>query len=424
LTRRHANSDIIATPLGRLGSFFNDIPAMRGAGLKTTDDRTGGAAFQLEFVRRVIDSLLHEVAVIDASGAVVAVNRRWEASAEKNGGGLDAVSVGANYLEVTRVAADAGDVYARRALDGLLAILNGQQKEFALEYPCDAPDCERWFLMYAARAEYSTPAIVVSHTDITERVQVESKLREATERLRESDRHKDQFLATLAHELRNPLSSICNAVYCLHHETATEQIRERQGRLVSMIGRQAAHLMRLVDDLLDVSRVARGKIELKKQHVDLIVVLRHSVDTVMPKIECGGHDLRIELPSEPVELNADPVRLAQIFTNLLNNAAKYMEPRGTIWLTAERREDEAVVTVRDIGVGIPADMLSRIFDLFTQVDQLPYEGGLGIGLALVKDLLALHGGTIEAHSEGPGKGSTFVARLPLLQSQLAQGKPC
>lgn len=383
--------------------------------MKTTNDRTDGAAFQLAFVRGVIDSLMHEVAVIDASGAVVAVNRRWQAFAQENGGRFDALSVGANYLEVTRVAADAGDVYARRALDGLRAILSGQQKEFAMEYPCDAPDCERWFLMYAARAEGSTPAIVVSHTDITERVQAESKLREATERLRELDQRKDQFLATLAHELRNPLSPIRNAVHVLRHEMAGAKMGGKQEKLISMISRQAEHLVRLVDDLLELSRITSGKIELKRQRIDLIDVLRHAIETATPKIERCGHDLRIKFPSKPIELDADPVRLAQIFTNLLNNAAKYMGPGGTIWLTAERQGNEAVVTVQDTGVGIPADMLPRIFDLFTQVDRsLSHsEGGLGIGLALVKDLLELHGGTIEAHSEGPGKGSTFIVRLPL-----------
>ncbi len=383
--------------------------------MKTKIREIDSAAFQLEFVRGVIDSLLHEVAVIDASGAVVAFNRRWGAFAEENGGRSDAVSAGANYLEITRVAAEAGDAYARRALDGLQAILAGRQKEFVMEYPCNAPGRERWFLMYAARAAGSSPAIVVSHTDVTERVRAQAKLGEATEQLRRVDQRKDQFLATISHELRNPLSSICNAVYVLGHEMAEAKVDGKQEKLVSLIGRQAEHLIHLVDDLLEVSRIAQGKIELKRQRIDLIDVLRHAIEMAMPKIELGGHDLRTELPSAPIELDADPVRLTQIFANLLNNAAKYMEPRGTIWMIAERRGSEAVVTVRDTGVGIPADMLPRIFDLFTQVDRSlgHSEGGLGIGLALVKDLLALHGGTIEAQSEGVGKGSTFVVRLPL-----------
>jgi CheY-like chemotaxis protein/two-component sensor histidine kinase len=164
-----------------------------------------------------------------------------------------------------------------------------------------------------------------------------------------------------------------------------------------------------------VSRITRGKIELRKQRTDLTSVLRHAIETAQPTIAAGGHRLDVRLPGEPLTLEADPVRLAQVFTNLLNNAAKYTEQGGVISLVAGREGDEAVVTVRDSGVGIPREMLPRVFDLFTQIDRTlgRAQGGLGIGLALVKRLVELHGGAVEAHSDGLGRGSAFVVRLRL-----------
>ncbi|MEK8092024.1 PAS domain S-box protein [Methylocystis sp. IM3] len=243
--------------------------------------------------------------------------------------------------------------------------------------------------------------------DITQR-------KRAEEALMAADRRKDEFLATLAHELRNPLAPICNATHVLLHETApTMSVRDLG--LLAMIERQARHLVRLVDDLMEVSRITRGKVELKMQVVDLADVLRHAVETAQPMIDRAGHELRVILPAAPMALEADPVRLAQVFTNLLDNAAKYTEAGGSIRLTAELVGDQAVVTVSDSGVGIPADMLPRVFDLFTQVDRSlgRAQGGLGIGLALVKSLLGLHGGTVEARSDGLGSGSAFIVRLPL-----------
>jgi CheY-like chemotaxis protein len=255
-------------------------------------------------------------------------------------------------------------------------------------------------------------------------VQAEKRLREATEKLIEADRRKDEFIAMLAHELRNPLAAIRNAVHLLRHDAAATVKDHRDVTLLSMVDRQVQHLIRLIDDLLEVSRVSRGKIELKKQHVELADILRHAIDTARPRVDGGGHDLQVALPAEPLMLDADPVRLAQVFTNLLDNAAKYTAHGGAIWLAAERSGDEAVVTVRDSGAGIPAEMLPRVFDLFAQVDSAPgrAEGGLGIGLALAKSLLQLHGGTVEAESDGLGRGSTFVVRLPALP-QSATEKP-
>ncbi len=236
----------------------------------------------------------------------------------------------------------------------------------------------------------------------------------AEDALKAADRRKDEFLATLAHELRNPLAPICNATHVLLHDAApTMSLRDLS--LLGMIERQGRHLARLVDDLMEVSRITRGKIELKMQQVDLADVLRHVIETTQPIIDRAGHELRVNLPAAPTTLEADPVRLAQVFTNLLDNAAKYTERGGSIGLTAAVAGNQAVITVSDSGVGIPAEMLPRVFDLFTQVDRSlgRAQGGLGIGLALVNNLLNLHGGTVEAQSDGLGRGSAFVVRLPL-----------
>jgi PAS domain S-box-containing protein len=242
-------------------------------------------------------------------------------------------------------------------------------------------------------------------TDITDR-------KRAEEALKEADRRKDEFLAMLAHELRNPLAPIRNAVQIMRllgsADSRLEQARE-------MIERQVVHMTRLVDDLLEVSRITRGKIKLQIEPVDLVAVVARAVETSRPLIDARQHDLTIALPPEPIRLEADATRLAQVISNLLNNAAKYTENGGRIWLTVDHEGGEAVVRVRDSGIGIPPDLLQRIFDLFAQADRSldRSQGGLGIGLTLVKNLVEMHGGSVTAHSNGPGKGSEFVVRLPL-----------
>ncbi len=230
--------------------------------------------------------------------------------------------------------------------------------------------------------------------------------------LREADRRKDEFLATLAHELRNPLAPIRNALQILKNPGVDAATIDRSRE---MMERQVHHLVRLVDDLLDVSRVMRGKIELRKEPVDLASIISRSVETVHPLIEAQSHELTVTLPPESLVLFADPVRLAQVVGNLLTNAAKYTERNGHIWLSASRDGDEVVIRLRDNGIGIALDKLSHIFDLFVQVDHAATrsQGGLGIGLTLVRNLVEMHHGSIEAHSQGLGRGSEFVVRLPL-----------
>ncbi len=231
--------------------------------------------------------------------------------------------------------------------------------------------------------------------------------------LTDADRRKDEFLATLAHELRNPLAPIRNAVQMLRLKGPDEP-ELHWGR--DLIERQVEHLTRLIDDLLDISRITRNRLELRKQRVELAEVITAAVESSRPAIEQGGHELTVTLPSQPIYLNGDLVRLAQVFLNLLTNAAKYTEHGGRIWLTAERQSSDVVVRVKDTGVGIPAEKLPRLFEMFFQVDRTleRSQGGLGIGLSLVRQLVELHGGRVVARSEGVGKGSEFIVSLPVL----------
>ncbi len=237
------------------------------------------------------------------------------------------------------------------------------------------------------------------------------QLKSATTALREADRRKDEFLATLAHELRNPLATIRNGLEILRmnpHSAETEDVR-------GMMNRQLKHLVRLIDDLLDVSRVSQGKIDLRKELITLQSALDSAVEASHPLIEARKHTLLLEVPKETLWLNADITRIAQIVSNLLNNAAKYTPDSGTIKLSVTCEGEEAVIAVKDNGMGIPQDMLPKVFELFTQVDNNleRSQGGLGIGLALVRQLVEMHGGSINAKSAGLNQGSTFSVRLPL-----------
>jgi PAS domain S-box-containing protein len=257
-----------------------------------------------------------------------------------------------------------------------------------------------------------TDADLALATDLAHRAAVAIENTQLYEALREQDRRKDEFLATLAHELRNPLAPIRNALQILKMPRVDAVTADRSR---DMMERQVHYLVRMVDDLLDVSRVMRGKIELRREHVELATVVARAVETVQPLVDAQGHELNVRLSPESLPLEADAVRLAQVIGNLLTNAAKYTEPGGRIWLTAARDGDTAVLRVRDTGIGITPPMLPRIFELFVQADHASTkaQGGLGIGLTLVKNLVEMHNGTVEARSEGLGKGSEFVVRLPL-----------
>lgn len=241
-----------------------------------------------------------------------------------------------------------------------------------------------------------------------------TRLRRAEQELREADQRKDEFLATLAHELRNPLAPIRNSLHILRLAHADGRGTER---VHDMLERQVSHMVRLVDDLMEVSRITRGKFELSKERLDLASVVENAIETCKSLVDAAGQELVVSLPQgTALVLEADAVRLAQVLANLLHNASKYTQAGGRIWLHARQENAEVVVSVKDNGAGIPADMLPRIFDLFTQGDSTYHraQGGLGIGLTLVRSIVDMHGGTVEAHSDGPGHGSEFVVRLPLM----------
>jgi PAS domain S-box-containing protein len=253
-----------------------------------------------------------------------------------------------------------------------------------------------------------------SNREVTERKRAEQALRDA-------DRRKDEFLAMLAHELRNPLAAIRSALQILR----LSPDREAHEQARALMQRQTDQMVRLVDDLLDVSRIATGKLELRKEPVQLRLVVRSAVEISRPLIEHMGHELTVTLPPHPLTVDADMTRLAQVFSNLLNNAAKYTEHGGHIWLTVERQGSDVLVSVKDNGIGIAADHLPGVFRMFSQVQESleRAQGGLGIGLTLVKRLVEMHGGRIEARSEGRGKGAEFVVHLPLIVEACGPNAP-
>lgn len=238
-----------------------------------------------------------------------------------------------------------------------------------------------------------------------------SRIKQTEDALREADRRKDDFLATLAHELRNPLAPIRHAARLLDQD-GVDETQARMAR--DIIGRQVARMALLLDDLLEVSRITRGRLELRKERVALATLVRSAVETSRPVIDAKRHELVVELPGTEVLLDADPLRLSQALSNLLTNAAKYTDEGGRIELRAQCVDSQLVLTVKDTGIGLPQSALPTIFEMFSQVDSAidRSEGGLGIGLALVKGLVLLHGGTVEADSPGLGQGATFTVRLP------------
>jgi PAS domain S-box-containing protein len=265
----------------------------------------------------------------------------------------------------------------------------------------------RWFLARAVPIRGDRGEITRwfgTSTDIHDRIEYEEALKEA-------DHRKDRYLATLAHELRNPLSPISSALQ-LWPRVASDATEMEQLRAVMM--RQVKQLVRLVDDLLDVARISQGKIVLRRKVVDVRSLIEESIDGVKPLIGVAGHHLTVSLPPEPIFVDGDATRLTQVFLNILNNAVKYTPRQGTISVTLATQGDEAVVSIRDNGAGIPAPMLTKVFEAFYQVDRTidSAQGGLGIGLTLAKELVQLHGGEIAAHSAGAGQGSEFVVKLP------------
>jgi PAS domain S-box-containing protein len=247
--------------------------------------------------------------------------------------------------------------------------------------------------------------------DLTQRRQLE-RARAETEAMADLNRRKDEFLAMLSHEIRNPLAPVLNAIHLLRLQKETDIVQQQAREIIE---RQVAHLVRIVDDLLEVSRITTGRIRLQREHIDLRAVVDHAVEAVRPALQRRRQEFAVAKSKKPVWLHGDAARIEQVIVNLLNNASKYTPEGGRIWVTVQQESDDAVLRVRDNGVGITADLLSRIFDLFAQADRSldRSQGGLGVGLTVVQRLVELHGGKVQASSEGLGKGSEFVVRLPV-----------
>ncbi|MBC7414167.1 MAG: PAS domain-containing sensor histidine kinase, partial [Herminiimonas sp.] len=256
---------------------------------------------------------------------------------------------------------------------------------------------------------------VGAHSDVTDQKNAEELLRQSAKNLAEADRRKSEFISTLAHELRNPLAPIRSGLQVM--QMAADK-PETVARVRAVMERQVAHMVHLIDDLLDIGRISHGQIELRRKAVDLRDIVASAVETSMPLIDASRHALTLALDDEPFSLFADPVRIAQVLSNLLNNAAKYTPAGGLIRLSAQRQEREVVITVTDSGIGIPQESLALVFDMFMQLGQRHEraQGGLGIGLSLVRTLVEMHDGVVSATSEGGGRGASFSVRLPLAEA--------
>jgi len=352
-----------------------------------------------------VDALSSHIAVLDEDGIILAVNQAWRAFADANGFSGHNYGIGSNYVDACQpTSGETNDGFSAAA--GLRDVLHGRKDRFQLEYPCHSAASNRWFILRVARASSAGPArLIIAHEDITER-------REAEEALRAANRNKDEFLALLAHELRNPLAPIRHVLQIMRMSGGHGQLLHSAFEIME---RQIGHMVRMVDDLLDVSRISRGKLDLQMENIDLASVIHLAVEASSPHIANMNHRLTLSLPAQPIRIRGDSTRLAQAVSNLLNNAAKFTDSGGSITLSVESDEQQALIRVKDSGIGISAEQLPLIFDMFTQLDNSLQrtQSGLGIGLTVVKNLVEIHNGTIEAHSPGIGQGCEFIVRLPV-----------
>jgi PAS domain S-box-containing protein len=348
--------------------------------------------------RTVADSAPLLMWMNDASGCVF-VNRAYLEFL-----GLPSQTDVRGYHWTQYVHADDRDAYVAAYQDSLR-----KRAPFSATFRFRRHDGEYRWMQSVGVARFSAAGELLGYTGCTYDIH---DARMAAEALRDLDRRKDEFLATLAHELRNPLAPLVNMLEIMKRADGSPELL---AHIRSVMARQLTSLVRLVDDLLDLSRITRNQLELRKERVALAGVIQHAIEACAPQVESLNHELTVSLPTTPIQLQADPVRLAQVFHNLLNNACKYTPPGGRISVSAERHGGEVVVKIRDSGRGIPPDKLEEIFEMFTQVEPAidRAHGGLGIGLTLVKRLIELHEGTVQAFSEGKGRGSEFVVRLRL-----------
>jgi len=392
-------------------------------------ERTAELARANEFLGAILESIQDGIVACDADGTLTVFNR---ATLEFHGLPPEPIPTDRWVEHYDLYRADGKTPLAIEEVPLVLA-LRGERVQ-GVEMVIAPKDGKVRTLLASGQAFHDSGGgklgAVVSMHDITERKEAEAEIRKAREELegrvvqrtaelalaneslRKADRRKDEFLAMLGHELRNPLAPIRNALSILKMPGASEEdLRESS----ETIDRQVEHLVRLVDDLLDVSRIMHGTIELRKERVDLAEVVARAIETMQPTIDAHGHEVTVTLPPDPIFVDADPIRLSQVVANLLHNASKYTEKASRIFLTIARQGDWVEVRVRDQGMGMSLDLIPHVFDVFVQGERslARSQGGLGIGLSLVRSLVALHGGVVEAGSPGLGRGSEFVVRLSI-----------
>jgi signal transduction histidine kinase len=354
--------------------------------------------------------------VVDASNGTVLVERDWTAAGVTSAAGTHCLRDDGSFIDdlVRGDAVAIADARLDVRTAGHAAVLEARGARALLTVPLVEHGrlAAMLLLNHATPHPWSANEVLLVR-EVAERIRDITRRKQAEQALRQADRRKDEFLATLAHELRNPLAPLRNGVEFMRLNSRGD---ERQQHTVQMMERQLTHLVRLVDDLLDVGRISTGKVQLLLQPVQLQKILAGSIEAARPGIESRGHTLAVERVGDDLRLMADFERLSQVFVNLLSNAAKYTAPGGRITVTVQREGAEVAVRVADTGVGILTEDLVRVFDLFSQVrlHQGRAEGGLGIGLALARNLVTMHGGSVSAHSDGADRGSTFIVRLPLL----------
>jgi signal transduction histidine kinase/ActR/RegA family two-component response regulator len=338
---------------------------------------------------------------------ILEVNDAWRRFGDDNGFILE--SVGQNYLDVCQTA-DAESDENQRIADGIRDVINGRRTHFAMQYPCHSPQQQRWFVIRVTRFSIPGPVrVVVAHDDVTHRVLAE-------EAVAQSNRRKDEFLAMLGHELRNPLAGIVTSAQVLSMLPPDDPDCEK---MQAVIQRQAGHMVRMVDDLLDVSRIARGKLTLQRSRLDLVQLVQQSLDDYLQSHPDDALAAEVELPQQPLWISGDATRLQQVLTNLIHNACKFSERpcRVRVRLTGDADAGLAALSIRDFGIGMTRETLARVFEPFNQAQNTidRTRGGIGMGLALVRGLIKLHDGRVTARSEGLGKGSEFQIELPLDQ---------
>ncbi|WP_312520634.1 PAS domain-containing protein [Massilia sp.] len=383
------------------------------------DDERARLARQLQAASERFEKIVSQAAIgvvqLDTDGRITLANERYCAMIDRS----EAELVGMSVIDVTapESVADTLDAVGRLKAGANGVVLN---KFYLRRDGSRMPATSSVNALRGPDGEFE--GLVAMVLDTTESRQAEETLRSLAYDLAEADRRKTEFLATLAHELRNPLAPIRNGLSVMRlggdNPAAVGKVRE-------MMERQVGHMVHLIDDLLDVARISGGKLELKRQRCDLKTILASAVETSLPLIEAGHHTLAVDVPDTTLTVDADATRISQVVANLLNNAAKYTPPRGRIRLAVCRDGQEAVIAVSDSGVGIAKDALDGVFDMFSQIGRTVdrSQGGLGIGLSLVRRLVEMHGGTVSAASAGANAGSVFTVRLPLADAGLGAATP-